>query len=743
MRSDCSSCFNVNKCMSATSFTRDPRKYFLKIKGFREADTPEMKAGRERHEGVLRKYKTLTEYGIPNFFKDLIAGNEITLREVGMCVHPDTVVQTPYILKNIKFINNEEVLDYMGNTNNAILSKKMYNGKLYRIKIMGNYDYLKCTPEHRLFVIKTSKCKDNFKDGRFQICWGNCSNLHNICLKNAPFLEYNKEWIEARELKDNDVVAIPKLKLLKRQKKIPLFEKDSIELERILKYQKFLKIIKPCPNPKRDEKTGKFLKSKNSESSVAKELGHISSSYFRQIRSGKRKIRYMELPKKICITNDLMKFIGLFVAEGSINRGNNNISFAFSENETDLHNKTIYLIRKLFKVNKIRKRNRNSGTSISFTNKVVTKFLKKWCYVDEKFCRAYTKSFPKFYLNCNKKLIKTLIKAYWLGDGCFSENKYSFSTVSENLAYQLRQMLSLFGIYPFITKRNENNNIICGRTVKTRPLFTIQIGGEQARRFEAEILEMKKINSKFTFQRFFQDKDYFYIPITDIEITDYNGEVYDLTVENGESFIANNITVHNCSRFYALRGFMDQCRFKYDKKTHKFFVHITEFKTGFHKSYFLQLGAYALISSDPDAEIIYEQPMKRKPATKIVGARMYPRENLKLNVEVTLAFFNGKEYTQTWMINNKMTNWGHKRALVIQMRANNLRRFHKRGIYFVGEIPLCKSCKRDVHACGFWQDICSKSIYEEPSKCRQRYFGKRKVLVSAKPKIKVETQLTK
>jgi len=82
---DCFKCSQKNRCISATSFSMDERKYFLKIKGHREPPTAEMEQGKIKHDLYTQKLKTIEQYGLNRFRKDLYKGKEIELKNLGIC----------------------------------------------------------------------------------------------------------------------------------------------------------------------------------------------------------------------------------------------------------------------------------------------------------------------------------------------------------------------------------------------------------------------------------------------------------------------------------------------------------------------------------------------------------------------------------------------------------------------------------------------------------------------------------
>lgn len=72
-------------CISATSVTSDLRRYFLKICGHRQKANQAMIQGKINHENRQKDYKTLDEYSIKSFQRNLMNGKIIELKEFKVC----------------------------------------------------------------------------------------------------------------------------------------------------------------------------------------------------------------------------------------------------------------------------------------------------------------------------------------------------------------------------------------------------------------------------------------------------------------------------------------------------------------------------------------------------------------------------------------------------------------------------------------------------------------------------------
>lgn len=144
---------------------------------------------------------------------------------------------------------------------------------------------------------------------------------------------------------------------------------------------------------------------------------------------------------------------------------------------------------------------------------------------------SYGKFIPNFILNLPVDLLKFFFDGYMSGDGCFTHNLYKATTVSKKLVYGLGQCVAKiykrpFGIYK--TKRPKTT-IIENRTVNQRNTYSINFKTTKNKQDKA-----------------FYEDGYIWFPINKIEYKKYNGLVYNMEVNEDNSYTVNNIIVHNC-----------------------------------------------------------------------------------------------------------------------------------------------------------------------------------------------------
>lgn len=230
-------------------------------------------------------------------------------------------------------------------------------------------------------------------------------------------------------------------------------------------------------------------------------------------------------------TEDMMKLIGYYLAEGYTSARGNVINFSFNkkekENIRDLK-KLIYNITG--KTGK--ERTRNNVTEIYVCSLKWANFFIKIC---GKYARHKKLSDEILILPFKKqwKMIETYVK----GDGNIYQRRegdsptYRITTASRNLAIQIQEILARGGIFASIKKDNRirKDHYIENRKVNFNQHYEVSFKLDKKNRFY-------HLNGK-----------YILVPIKKIEKKYYDNKVYNFQVE-GEppSYLVKGFAVHNC-----------------------------------------------------------------------------------------------------------------------------------------------------------------------------------------------------
>ena len=145
---------------------------------------------------------------------------------------------------------------------------------------------------------------------------------------------------------------------------------------------------------------------------------------------------------------------------------------------------------------------------------------------------AENKHLTSTILNLPINLLKSFLDGYMSADGCFTQNKYKATSVSRELIYGLGQCVAKTYHVPFSIYRVKRPStcVIEGRTVNQKDSYDITFKLERNKQDHA-----------------FYEDGYIWCPIKNISTEEYNGYVYNMEVENDNSYVVQNIIVHNCT----------------------------------------------------------------------------------------------------------------------------------------------------------------------------------------------------
>lgn len=155
--------------------------------------------------------------------------------------------------------------------------------------------------------------------------------------------------------------------------------------------------------------------------------------------------------------------------------------------------------------------------------------------------RAEAKSFPTWAFGMAEELRRALLDGYMSGDGSVGKtagnDTATAGTVSKSLAFSIKTLATTLGYSPSVYYRAKVPNIIEGRIVNARPSWMVRwrpiVSAKQIRAFREDRMDWGEIRS-------IQDAG--------------EAVVYNLSVEEDESYVADSIVVHNCTDHSRAKG---------------------------------------------------------------------------------------------------------------------------------------------------------------------------------------------
>lgn len=247
------------------------------------------------------------------------------------------------------------------------------------------------------------------------------------------------------------------------------------------------------------------------------------------------------------ITPKLARALGYFLAEGSFHKSarskqNYGIVFTFHSEETEYAREVSEAFMESFglKAHIHKTINRPNCMDVRFFSKDVSGLLKKMCgeYCDKK-------RIPQSFLAWPKHLQMELLGAYLNGDASIDNTQIEAGTASSILAHQIHAMATNCGIPSMLCLNRDNSfRIEAGH----KPIYFVEFNAEALNQL-AEFCDVRK---KFVRSGIGERRrcgpwnGSVYRQIRSINIRHYEGYVYNFEVEGDNSYVVNDVAVHNC-----------------------------------------------------------------------------------------------------------------------------------------------------------------------------------------------------
>ncbi len=441
------------------------------------------------------------------------------------CCLPGTQITTSETLTNVESIlNGLKVLTHTGSlkpvTNtfvhnidediNIIKAKYLMDP----LRITGNHSILALLKSsdslHCVRLQNTSCTKRALKcSSRFSYKKGYCSNKD--CWKLSE--PYTPEWVLAESLKKGDYVLYPKNKRSILPGNFSDYSQDSL-IEG--------KIVGVISSDNR-----KHLVKDHTEKKVT--------------------INRANKIKDFRITEDFLSFCGWYISEGCYD-GKSTISFS-------LHKKEMATADFLFEQGKkiglkpwVCLANDSDAMSVCMSSAILGRFL-----IDNFGDGAKCKKIPQWVKDLPTEMLKHVIAGILLGDGSHTQGVVSIECASKQLVTDLFDVLLKFNCVSSTSKslkhnmhrKKVNGAVVITRGKKTLNAYSLSCSMSQ----NIELFKFIGYDAKekrSTGQAALQDDNYAYLPIVSNTTERYVGPVYNFEVAEDNTYVANNITVHNC-----------------------------------------------------------------------------------------------------------------------------------------------------------------------------------------------------
>ena len=262
------------------------------------------------------------------------------------------------------------------------------------------------------------------------------------------------------------------------------------------------------------------------------------------IRTNKTKRGRPHGIENFTMNEDFLELCGWYVSEGcfdSISR----IHFALNKKE---EKEAVFIETQLQKLKLKTKRYYAKDTkslSVSTSSVVLGRF-----FVDNFGSGAENKHIPEWIKNLGPQYLKYFLKGILKGDGSKNVGCTVINSASENLIYDLFDILLKFKCVSSLGNFEKprlykiNGKVMRDYTEKLKGYSLSCSMSQNPELFN--FIGFKAVASKKISIHGFFDEDNVYLPIRKISKSRYVGKVHNLEVKEDNSYIANGVTVHNC-----------------------------------------------------------------------------------------------------------------------------------------------------------------------------------------------------
>jgi hypothetical protein len=290
------------------------------------------------------------------------------------------------------------------------------------------------------------------------------------------------------------------------------------------------------------------------------ELFGVKATTVYAMRSSKLRPKN-SIPSVIKLDYDFGICIGYYASEGNMNQGracqfsldghvDKSLDYFVQQLSTSLFNSIGIYPKCYIKA--------DNTKSLSINSRVFSDVVK---YICPGIC--YNKFVKHDILFSNLDFLRGFIIGVWNGDGHIRKDRASLQMTNENLVNQIRLVLSVFGInVSFHKPKRPETSVIKGKICNLSDAWRIDISGQDFYRF-LNTFYNKEASSAINRNLVFSDDEASIYRIKSKELIPYDGLVYNLEVEEDNSYSTPNATVHNCfttdSNGFFKRSLIESC----------------------------------------------------------------------------------------------------------------------------------------------------------------------------------------
>jgi 2-oxoglutarate ferredoxin oxidoreductase subunit beta len=251
--------------------------------------------------------------------------------------------------------------------------------------------------------------------------------------------------------------------------------------------------------------------------------------------------RSKPLPDHVPMDRDWLRLAGYYISEGSSHK--RSLIFSFNKEETEYIDDVTALMAKLFGLRGKAQHAKGQGVDLLFNSSYLADFFESIFGAD-----AEEKRIPHEFMFLPPIKQAALLRGLWRGDGDFKKSKARYTTTSVVLAEQVKMLLLRQGIVP-ITQTEPAHGI-------HRTAYRLYVSYWRDYNFLAETVGIpNRRESNRDKRSSILTNGKVYLPVSKIEPFQYDGYVYDLSMDDPSHTFVTSVTASgNCGDFGILNA---------------------------------------------------------------------------------------------------------------------------------------------------------------------------------------------
>ncbi|MGH8063692.1 MAG: radical SAM protein [Candidatus Entotheonellia bacterium] len=248
------------------------------------------------------------------------------------------------------------------------------------------------------------------------------------------------------------------------------------------------------------------------------------------------------IPLKVLWDENFARLLGYYCAEGSVKKAigrpnSYSLVFTFGLHEIELAKETQWLMELIFGV-KVHVLPRRTTLAVTTNKSSVALIFKAMCGNG-----SIAKHVPQAIFEAPRVVIEAFLDAYMLGDGHrYANGKSSVTTKSRQLAFDIAWLALKTGRLPSLYENQVAvERSIEGRRVKQWPhQYTVVW-------YDGETVKRRGVSTD----------DFYFVPIRSVDRVEFDGDVYNLEVDEEHNYLANFALVSNCQNWMTSQALRD------------------------------------------------------------------------------------------------------------------------------------------------------------------------------------------